>query len=183
MIIFVRRVLLFSELSLMLTNKMARESVIFAPLRKVDRPCLRMLGFLCLSGLMPCSLANILLTVSLPQPSLTILLRMKFSPTVVSLTSLTFMSGGATVLLRYLMNFVPKLDLSDSGRFLLAMRSIELAGVSVIFMGNILFRMILFSMKIPLVIWVFPDLSPLQMNLSPHLIPFVLLMTTPIFAL
>ena len=87
------------------------------------------------------------------------------------------------VLLWFLMSSMPKLGLNDSGLFLLGMRRIVLAGVSMISMGNIPFLMISYSMKVPLVVWVFLGLYPPWMSLLPHLVLFVLLVIVPMFIL
>src|ERR1700678_236394 len=73
---------------------------------------------------------------------------LRLSLVAVSLICPIFVSGGAIVLLRCLMKFVPRPATNGSGLFLLVMRSIGSVGVCAVWKGNILFLMTLFLMKI-----------------------------------
>ena len=97
-------------------------------LKKVVRLCPLTLVSLRLSGLTLFLLGNTLLTIFLPPCCLLVSLLINLSLLVASLTCRISMSGGVIVMLLFRMNFILKPVSSISELFLLAMRSIVLAG-------------------------------------------------------
>ena len=174
MLILSPEVLWFSVLFLTLISKMGRVNSISKLLKKVVRLCSLTLVSLCLSASMLFLLCNTLLTIFLPPCCLLVSLLMNLSLLVISLTCHISMSGGVIAMLLFWMNVILKLVSSISELFLLAMRSIILGGMSMIFMAIIPSLTMLFLMNIHLVNWASTVLFLLLLHRLPLCLWFVL---------